>query len=437
MAPTNKARAPLAVVLSAHGISLTGNAMTYLAVPWFVLDTTGDPTLTGIAAAASFLPIILSMAFGGVLVDRIGHRTASVLADGVSAVMIGLIPLLHVLDALSFPLLLILVFLGALFDAPGNAAKHALIPTLADRAGIRIERAASALDVVERCARMVGAPLAGGLIALVGPVNVLIIDAATFVVSALLMLTARVVHQSTDTSRTSYVQGLRAGFTFLWRDPLLRSIALLLAFTNLLDVAYSAVIIPVYADRVLSGAASAGLLLGTAATAAVVGGITFGAVLHRMPRWPVFVIAFTLIGLPRCIAFALEPGMALLLLVVAATGFCAGMMNPILSVAQFTRIPEQLRARTLGAVSTGAYALVAVGPVIGGGLIAAAGLDRTLIILAIAYAVAASSVIFFPVWRGIGKPAGPENDPESTTPAPVHSDEAAGSGESRATTGDR
>ncbi|RGC66835.1 putative multidrug-efflux transporter [Micromonospora sp. MW-13] len=404
---------PLYAVLTAHGISLAGNSMTYLAVPWFVLETTGSATQTGIAAAASFLPILLSMTFGGVLVDRIGYRRASVIADLFGAAMVALIPLLHIAGMLTFPTLLALVFLGAAFDVPGNAAREALLPALAQRSGMSIERASSVLEVVERGARMAGAPLAGVLIALIGPVNVLLVDAGTFVLAALIVAVSGAPRSKPAATRESYLAGLLQGFTFLWRDRLLRSIALLLAVTNMLDVAYVSVVLPVYGDEVLSGAGAVGLLIGTSAVAGVAGGIAFGAVAHRLPRRLLFTVVFMLVGLPRCLVLAAEPALPLIFIVVAATGFCAGMINPILRTAQYHRIPENMRARGLGAISAAAFAMVPLGPIVGGGLISYAGLTGTLLIFACVYAVATFSLVPFKVWREIdATPSGSRTDPQ-------------------------
>ncbi|MCX4471588.1 MFS transporter [Micromonospora sp. NBC_01655] len=403
----------LYAVLTAHGVSLAGNSMTYLAVPWFVLETTGSATQTGIAAAASFLPILLSMTFGGVLVDRIGYRRASVIADLFGAAMVALIPLLHIAGMLTFPTLLALVFLGAAFDVPGNAAREALLPALAQRSGMSIERASSVLEVVERGARMAGAPLAGVLIALIGPVNVLLVDAGTFVLAALIVAVSGAPRSKPAATRESYLAGLLQGFTFLWRDRLLRSIALLLAVTNMLDVAYVSVVLPVYGDEVLSGAGAVGLLIGTSAVAGVAGGIAFGAVAHRLPRRLLFTVVFMLVGLPRCLVLAAEPALPLIFIVVAATGFCAGMINPILRTAQYHRIPENMRARGLGAISAAAFAMVPLGPIVGGGLISYAGLTGTLLIFACVYAVATFSLVPFKVWREIdATPSGSRTDPQ-------------------------
>ena len=80
-----------------------------IAIPWFVLSTTGSPTQTGLVAAAEIAPLVVFKALGGPLLDRLGPRRVTLACDLLSAVVVGSIPLLHDLGLLSFPLLLCLV----------------------------------------------------------------------------------------------------------------------------------------------------------------------------------------------------------------------------------------------------------------------------------------------------------------------------------------
>ena len=88
-------RRPLFTLYAADVISLSGNAVAQLAIPWFVLVTTGSAALTGLAVFFNFLPIVIAAFFGGVIVDRLGFRTTSVVADLASAGTVAAIPLLH------------------------------------------------------------------------------------------------------------------------------------------------------------------------------------------------------------------------------------------------------------------------------------------------------------------------------------------------------
>src|SRR5215210_6536856 len=132
----SRERISLYGLLAANAVSLLGNTVAAVAIPWFVLVTTGSAARTGVAAFFPTAPLALGALFGGTVADRVGARTTSVLSDLASAGAIAGIPLLHAVGALEFWQLLAFGFLGALFDAPGQAAREALLPELAARTEI-------------------------------------------------------------------------------------------------------------------------------------------------------------------------------------------------------------------------------------------------------------------------------------------------------------
>src|SRR5215469_9859823 len=156
-----------------------------LAIPWFVLQTTGSVAQTGIAAFASAASIGISALLGSAFVDRLGFKRASVVSDVASTAGVALIPLLYATVGLPFWTLLVLVFISGFLATPGQTARSALVPELAQLANMRLERVSAAKDSVTRLSRFIGAPLAGVLIAVVATNSLLWIDAATFAVSAL------------------------------------------------------------------------------------------------------------------------------------------------------------------------------------------------------------------------------------------------------------
>lgn len=81
---------------------MTGNVMTLTVIPWFVLQTTGSATRTGVAAFFNVLPIVVANLLGGALIDRLGFRTVSIVSDGASGVTLALIPLLHAAGQFDF-----------------------------------------------------------------------------------------------------------------------------------------------------------------------------------------------------------------------------------------------------------------------------------------------------------------------------------------------
>ena len=114
VAPERRNVVPLIALLTANAISMVGNVLVMVAIPWFVLQTTESAAKTGITAVFTIVPTILSTFFGGPLIDRLGYKRVSIIADLASGVAVALIPLLYLTIGLEFWQLLILVFFGAL-----------------------------------------------------------------------------------------------------------------------------------------------------------------------------------------------------------------------------------------------------------------------------------------------------------------------------------
>src|SRR5574340_1479383 len=210
-------RLPLIALFTANGISMVGNTFAALAIPWFVLQTTGSAAKTGITGFLTILPVVLAGFLGGALFDRLGYKRSSILADIASCVPVALIPLLHFTIGLQFWQLMVLVFLGGLLDAPGTTAREALIPDLAHLAGMPLERATSIGQMIGRGSMLLGAPLAGFLVASLGTANVLWLDAASFLVSATIVAAAISTQRRTEAPPRGqrYSDELREGFSFI------------------------------------------------------------------------------------------------------------------------------------------------------------------------------------------------------------------------------
>lgn len=129
---------PLYSLFAANAISLVGNVFTTIAIPWFVLQTTGSATKTGITGFFNILPVVLAGFLGGTIVDRLGYKRTSVISDLASGVTTALVPLLYFTIGMEFWQLMVLVFLGAFLDTPGSTARAALLPELAEQAQMSI-----------------------------------------------------------------------------------------------------------------------------------------------------------------------------------------------------------------------------------------------------------------------------------------------------------
>lgn len=400
-----QARLPLYALYTANAISLVGNVLTALAIPWFVLQTTGSAEKTGITGFFAALPIALAAFLGGTVVDRLGYKRASIVADLASGITVALIPTLFLLGALQFEWLLVLVFFTNLLDAPGFTAREALVPDLATRAGMTFERAGSLNQIIERNARLIGAPLAGLLIASVGATTVLWVDAATFFVSAAIffVFVRAAAHKIAESESRNGQHELIDGLHFIWRDKLILTITLTVMVTNLLD---NGVLMTIYFQKVFGSAFDLGLSVAAIGGGAVVGALIFGARGHRWNRRITFIALFILLSL-RYFLYAFFPPLPIVILIQFLSGIASGPLNPLISTIEYERVPAHMRGRVFGAVTAGAMLMLPLGALFAGFAIERFGLSSTLLIVAGAYLLTTGAMLFNPAMREMEQHAAP------------------------------
>lgn len=399
-------RVPLFALLTANGVSMVGNVLAMMAVPWFVLQTTGSASRTGLTAFFTALPAIIAAFFGGTLVDRTGYKRMSIISDVMSCVTVMMIPLLyHTLgEGFAFWQLLVLVFVGAILDAPGSTARLSLLPDVTKLAGMRLERANSAAQAIGRASNLLGAPLAGFLIALMGASQVLWLDAASFAVSALLVAALIPSPQVEHTEKRAgrYLDDLKDGLRFMRGDRLIFAIVSTVMITNFLDGPLFAVIMPVYINQAFGSAVSLGLVIGGFGAGALLGTILFGAVGHRLPRRMTFAISFIIVGL-QFFFLAMLPPLAAIILVFGMLGLASGPINPIILTVVQERVPAEMRGRVFGTMTAGAYLAVPLGMLLAGYMVEWKGVRATLLVQAGIYLIVTLSLLINPSLREMNK----------------------------------
>ena len=413
MITAQKNSMPIYSLLTANAISLVGNVLSAIAIPWFVLQTTGSATRTGITGFFNILPVVLAGFFGGTLVDRLGYKRTSIIADLASGLTVALIPLLYFTIGLEFWQLMVLVFLGALLDTPGSTARSALVPELAEMAHMPIERATSLIHIIERSARLIGAPLCGLLIALIGTENVLWLDAVSFFISAAIIAVTinayQPAHREEKEQGGGYFDELREGLRFIYNDKLMLAIVIMIMLTNFLDAIFSGVVEPVFVKKVYGQALALGLLIAANGGGAVLGALAFSAIGARLPRHTVFVFGFVLAGL-RFFLFATYPPLWFALVFTVILSMGAGPLNPILGAVEYERVPRNMRGRVGGAISAGAWSAMPLGMLIGGVLTEQLGVRSMFIGLGVIYSVTTLSMAFIPAMKGMNRKVSIEDD---------------------------
>lgn len=375
-------------LLTAEAVSLSGSRLSMIAIPWYMISTTGSPFLTGVAAFAEGVPYVLAKALVGPLIDRLGARRIAIAADGASMATVAAIPLLHALDLLPLGVFIALVALLGMFRGPADAATKTLIPAVAEQSRVPLERATGLSGTLERIATTVGAAGAGALVAVVGPVPALLIDAAAFGIS-LLIIWRTVSVPPPDGADTDpgdgYFAQLRTGFTYLARERFLRSLAGMIAATNLLTAAMVSVLLPVWAHTTGHGPAAIGVLNGVFAGAAIATSLLASAYADRLPRRASYVVGFLFTGAPRFIVLALDLPLWLIGFVWVVCGLGQGVLNPIIWAVIFERIPRHLLGRVQSLISSLTWTGIPLGPPIAGALLGVLPLATVLVLFGLAF----------------------------------------------------
>jgi MFS family permease len=432
VSPTS--RRPVVALLTASGVSLIGSRLSMIALPLFVLLTTGSATRTGLVAMAEMAPYVVLQALAGPITDRVGARRMSVVSDLSSVVVVGAIPVLHSLGALHFATLLVLVAVAGAVRGPGDGAKYLLVPPVAAAAGQPIERVLGLEDGVSRFASVVGPLGAAAFVGLLGPATALAIDAVSFGVAGLIVLvgvprtTAPAPEGEPDDGPddSGYLTRLRGGAAFLRRDGLLRSIIGMVAVTNLLDAAMSGVLIAVWARSQGGGAGLMGVVAAAMSAGAVIGAVTAAAVGHRLPRRLAFTVGFLAIGLPRFAVLGLGAPLWAVCAVVFVGGLGAGVINPILGAVELERVPTAMRARVMSLMNSAAWALIPFGGLVGGLLSDHVGISTALLTCGVVYAAATLLPALRPEWRDLDRAPTPSAPATAPVPVPVPSRPADG-----------
>jgi MFS family permease len=383
----------------ADTISLAGNAVAQIAIPWFVLATTGSATLTALAVFFNFLPIVLAAFFGGVVVDRLGFRATSIVADLASSATVAAIPLLDATVGIEIWQLMLLVFVGALLDAPGATARAALFPDVVELAEVRMERASGLRSAIQQGAQLIGAPLGGVLVAVFGGTDALWLDSVSFLVSAGLVagLIPRPQAGPEHEARGRFFTELAEGLAFIWTRPLVRAVVAMVLLTNLIE-APGTVVLAVFSRDVYGSAADFGLLVGVLGGAALAGALGYSAIGHRLQRRRTFLVCFAFVPVGY-IALAAQPSLPVAIAALAVGGLASGPINPLLFTVMTEIVPTELRGRAFGAVRGGAWAAIPLGILVGGAVVAAIGAPATFLVMGVLLAAVVGYGFLNPTFR--------------------------------------
>jgi MFS family permease len=327
-------------LLVAEVVSTTGSQMTWLALPWFVLISSGSATRMTFVLAAELVGLALCGLPGGKLLGRVGARRTMLLSDGLRGPLMLVIPLLHWSGGVAFSVVLVVAFLLGALAAPYFAAQKVIVPELLGEDERRVTESQALFQAATRTTLLLGPVIAGALIGVIGAPSVLVVDAATYVVSVAFVV-AFVPRRPRLVSDEE--TGVREGLRFLLRDRVMRVWTPIFSIGDAAWTAFFVSVPVLVVTRFDANPRIAGWLIASFGIGAVAGNVlVYRVLLDRFQGMTLISACILGQALPLWLLTMHLPAAAYSG-ALAASGLANGLVNPSIHAFMTLRIPPALR----------------------------------------------------------------------------------------------
>ena len=372
---------------SASTISNLGDGMVLAAAPLLALSLTDDARLIGLVGFAGTLPWLVLSLHAGVLLDRLNRRTVIVVANGVRAALFLLLATAIALDFVTISLLITVVLLLAVGEVFFDMGAQAFLPMIVEAR--HLERANGRLYAAEITANsFVGLPLGAWLFATAASVP-FGLHGVALSLAALLIAGIRTLPTDAPPEpapRRSVNTELREGFAWLWRHPLLRTLALMLGAANMCHMFAHALFAKFARDQLGLGPTGFGLLLAAGSIGSIFGALLGSRLATVLGPAASIVLSYVMFAALEVLpaAFPTVP------VVVAASTLMAlfGTLWNVITVSLRQRIiPSELFGRVNSVYRFLGTGTTAIGALLGGQIAFHFGLRATYVASAVTLAV--------------------------------------------------
>lgn len=379
---------------SAQTVSEFGSQFTLLALPLaaiLVLHATAFEV--AVLSTVEFLPFLLFGVVAGVWVDRLSYRMVMVVADLGRALILTSIPAAYAFGALTLPHLYAAGFLSGTLTVFFSVAYSAYLPSLLERE--HLAEGNTKLQVSRSLAQTTGPASAGGLISAISAPVAIILDAASFVISGLGILSIRHRDQRhIEKTERSVWRELREGLDYVWREPILRAN---IYSAGLANFAYGMVwaVVLVFAVRILKlHAGVIGVILALGEAGGILAALLATRIAARFGVGPSMIIGTAIFGIGNLLVATAPRATAVPLLTAgwALASFGALITAVIGPTIRQAIVPQRLQGRVVGAIRSVIMGIVPLGSLTAGVLAATIGIRHTLIA-----AAAIACVAFLPL----------------------------------------
>jgi MFS family permease len=388
---------------SAETISQVGSQVDDLAIG-FVAIVALDASAFEVAllATINFLPFILFTLPAGVWVDRLRRRPILIAGDFGRAALLATVPIAYVADMLTLWQLYVVVFLTGICTVFFDVAYQSYLPSLVERD--QIIDGNSKLEISRSAAQVGGPGFAGALIEIFTAPYAVLVDAVSFLGSALFLLGIRKheeapVRETIDGRKTSLWSELKEGLRFVLGNPNLRAQAGCTATSNLFSsLAFSILLVFLVRELGLS-AGVVGIAFSVGATSSFAAAFTATRLSRRFGIGPTTIVMAALFG-PSTLIVAFAPaGNAAIPFLVAGilVLFYSGIVYNIIQVSYRQAIcPPRLQGRMNSVMRFIVWGTIPIGTLTGGALGTWIGLRETIVIGAIGGGTSFLWILFSP-----------------------------------------
>lgn len=380
----------LMMLLSGQTISLVGSEVSELAIPLTaVLILNANPAQMGILRAVEYAPAALFGLFAGVWIDRIRRRPVLILTDLGRSLLLGSVPLALFLGVRQIGYLYVVAFFVGLFSIFFAVAYQAYLPSLVQRESL--VEANGRLEASRAVAGIVGPGLSGTLVQVLTAPFAILVDAASFFVSALFMLCIRVPEPITMRRRSGVWREIEEGLRLTLGHPLLRTTLITSSIFNLFAGILNSQFV-LYATRELH---LSPLQLGATGVVRSICGLLVAVVAGwlgtRFGIGRMLVVGTLLIGAGWLVLPLVHGDPQLATLLIAAGTSCGAMGDALYNVNAVTLrqliTPSALQGRVSASTRAIIWGLQPVGALAGGILGVTIGLRYTLLLTATGFLV--------------------------------------------------
>jgi hypothetical protein len=358
-------------------LSSVGTSSSSIAFPLLVLAITHSPAKAGIVAFARSLPSVLFALPAGLAADRWSRRRLMIAADGVRVLAIGSLAATILLDRVVFWEVVVVAFAegsgAAVFFGAQPGALRAVVPAR------QLPAAAAAETGRQAVVRLAGPPLGGALFGLARALPFLV-DALSYAFSSLSLLAMRTPFQE---KREPHLASLRSrlaeGFRFVWRQPFLRTCALLFGLANFIGPGVLFAVVVIGRKQGLSGG-EVGALVAVFGACLLLGSLVSPLVRRLLPVRAVLLLElWTWLG---CAVFLVWPNVYVLTAGILPTALAIPSTDSVVHGYRIAMTPDRLLGRAESVRSLISLLIAPFGPLIAGVLLSTVSARATIAVFA-------------------------------------------------------